>query len=141
MNKHKFRSVVYLCVAAVNAGLTFWWVESLGIIGAAMATCAAYVVGNILIINWYYYKKIGLNIPLFWKNIVKMSPVMVIMGTAWWFVLDNIQVNNWMIFFALAAVYTIMYLPLAYKFMMNQYERDIVMVPLKKIQRKLHLMK
>ena len=83
LNKHKFRSIVYTCVAAVNVGLTFWWVEDYGIIGAAAATCAAYVVGNILIINWYYYKKIGLDIPLFWKNIIGMSPVMLVMGTLW----------------------------------------------------------
>ena len=141
LNKHKFRSIVYACIAVLNVGLTFWWVEDYGIIGAAMATCVAYVIGNILIINWYYYKKIGLDIPLFWKNILKMSPVMLIMGTVWWFLLDQIQINNWLVFFALAAAYTLLYLPLAYKFMMNQYERDVVMVPTKKTLRKLHLMK
>lgn len=141
LNKHKFRSIVYACIAVLNVGLTFWWVEDYGIIGAAMATCIAYVLGNILIINWYYYKHIGLDIPLFWRNILKMSPVMLIMGTAWWLVLDQIQINNWQVFFALAAVYTIMYLPLAYRFMMNQYERDVVMVPVQKILRKLHLMR
>lgn len=141
LNKHKFRSIVYACIAVLNVGLTFWWVEDYGIIGAAMATCVAYVIGNILIINWYYYKKIGLDIPLFWKNILKMSPVMLIMGTVWWFLLDRIQINNWLVFFALAAAYTLLYLPLAYKFMMNQYERNVVMVPTKKALRKLHLMK
>lgn len=141
LNKHKFRSIVYACIAVLNVVLTFWWVEDYGIIGAAMATCVAYVIGNILIINWYYYKKIGLDIPLFWKNILKMSPVMLIMGTVWWFLLDQIQINNWLVFFALAAAYTLLYLPLAYKFMMNQYERDVVMVPTKKTLRKLHLMK
>lgn len=141
LNKHKFRSIVYACVAVVNVILTFWWVEDFGIVGAAMATCIAYAVGNIIIINWYYYKEIGLNISAFWKNILKMSPVMIIMGTVWWFLLDQIQVNSWLIFFVLAVAYTFMYLPLAYEFMMNQYERDLVMIPAKKALRKLHLMK
>lgn len=141
LNKHKFRSIVYACIAVLNVGLTFWWVDDYGIIGAAMATCIAYVLGNILIINWYYYKYIGLDIPLFWRNILKMSPVMLIMGTTWWLILDQIQINSWLVFFALATVYTIMYLPLAYRFMMNQYERDMVMVPVQKILRKLHLMR
>lgn len=140
-NKHKFRSIVYACIAVLNVGLTFWWVEDYGIIGAAMATCIAYVLGNILIINWYYYKRIGLDIPLFWRNILKMCPLMLVMGTVWWFALEHIQVDSWLVFFALAAVYTIMYLPLAYRFMMNQYERDMVMVPVQKIFRKLHLMR
>lgn len=141
LNKHKFRSIVYACIAVLNVGLTFWWVERYGIIGAAMATCLAYVLGNILIINWYYYKRIGLDIPLFWKNILQMCPVMIVMGTAGWFILNAISVNNWLVFFLLAIVYTAIYFLLSYRFMMNQYERDTIMVPVKKILRKLHLAK
>ena len=133
MNKHKFRSVVYFCIAVLNVGLTFWWVESYGIVGAAMATCIAYVVGNILIINWYYYKKIGIDIPLFWKNILRMCPVMLVMGAAGWFALDRLDIHNWLIFFALAAAYTILYWVLAYFFMMNDYEKALIRGPASKI--------
>lgn len=126
LNKHKFRSIVYSCVAIANVGLTFWWVEDYGIIGAAMATCVAYVVGNIFVINWYYSKKIGLNISLFWKNIFQMSPVMLVMGTIGWLMLENINVSSWLIFFPLAAVYTVIYWLLAYFFMMNSYEKNLI---------------
>lgn len=141
LNKHKFRSIVYLGIAVLNVGLTFWWVERCGIIGAAMATCLAYILGNILIINWYYYKRIGLDIPLFWKNIGTMCPVMVIMGAVWWFLLNALSINNWLVFFLLAIVYTAIYFLLSYRFMMNQYEKDTIMVPVKKVLRKLHLAK
>ena len=141
MNRHQFRSTVYACIAVLNVVLTFWWVESYGIVGAAMATCIAYVIGNILIINWYYHKKIGIDIPLFWKNILKMCPVMVIMGTAAWFALDALTIDNWLVFFAAAALYTVIYFVLAYRFMMNQYERDTIMVPVKKVLRKLRILK
>lgn len=141
LNKHKFRSIVYACIAVLNAGLTFLWVEDYGIIGAAMATCLAYIIGNILIINWYYHKCIGIDIPLFWKNILKMSPVMLAMGTVAWFGLDRLPVDNWLAFFAAAVIYAIVYFALAYQFMMNQYERDIVKVPAKKVLRKLRILK
>lgn len=141
MNKHQFRSTVYACIAALNVVLTFWWVERFGIIGAAMATCLAYVIGNILIINWYYYRKIGINIPLFWKNILQMSPVMLVMGVSAWFVLDFFQVDNWLVFFGAAVVYSVVYFTLAYWFMMNRYERDIIQVPVKKVLRKLKILK
>lgn len=133
MNKHQFRSVVYLCIAVLNVGLTFWWVETYGIIGAAMATCIAYVIGNILIINWYYYKKIGIDIPLFWKNILRMCPVMLLMGTAGWLVLNWLDVHSWLTFFALAAAYTVIYWVFAYFFMMNDYERTFIKGPMSKI--------
>ena len=141
LNKHQFRSAVYTCIAVVNVLLTFWWVEIYGVVGAAMATCIAYVIGNILIINWYYYRKIGIDIPLFWKNILKMCPVMLVMGTAAWFVLNGMTVGNWLVFFICAAVYTVVYFLLAYRFMMNPYERDTVMVPVKKVLCKLGILK
>ena len=141
LNKHKFRSIVYSCIAVLNVVLTFWWVEDYGIIGAAMATCLAYLIGNILIINWYYHKRIGIDIPLFWNNILKMSPVMLISGSAAWFILDRLSVDNWLVFFAAAVVYSAVYFALAYAFMMNQYERDIVKVPVKKLMRKLRIRK
>lgn len=141
LNRHQFRSTVYACIAVVNVALTFWWVERWGILGAALATCIAYVVGNIGIINWYYHKKIGIDIPLFWKNIAKMCPVMFLMGTVAWFAVDALGADSWPGFFAAAAVYTLVYFALAYRFMMNDYERDVVAVPVKKILRKMKLMK
>ena len=141
LNKHQFRSTVYAIIAVLNVVLTFWWVEDYGIIGAALATCMAYVLGNVLIINWYYHKKIGIDIPLFWKNILKMCPVMVAMGVAFWFLLDALTVDSWGVFFGFAGLYTVIYFLLAYWFMMNQYERDTVIVPVKKVLRKLHLIK
>ena len=141
LNRHQFRSTVYACIAVLNVVLTFWWVEHYGIIGAAMATCLAYVLGNILIINWYYHRKIGIDIPLFWKNILKMSPVMFLTGTIAWFVLDRLPLDNWLTFFCAAAVYAAVYILLAYRFMMDPYERDIVMVPIQKILRKLKILK
>lgn len=140
LNKHKFRSIVYACIAVVNVVLTFWWVEDYGMIGAAMATCLAYIIGNILIINWYYHKRIGIDIPLFWKNILKMSPVMVVMGVAAWFILDHLPIDNWRVFFGAAVIYSVVYFALAYKFMMNQYERNVIKVPMKKVLRKLRIL-
>lgn len=141
LNKHQFRSIVYACIAVLNVSLTIWWVEVYGVVGAALATCIAYVIGNILIINWYYYKIIGIDIPQFWKNIGKMCPVMLMMGTAAWVVLDRLAVDTWFKFFGCAAVYTVIYFLLAYRFMMNQYERDTVMIPVKKVLYKLRILK
>lgn len=133
LNKHQFRSIIYLGVALLNIVLTFCWVEQYGIIGAAMATCIAYVLGNIIIINIYYYACIKLNVPLFWKNILCMSPIMIFMGAVWYFLLDSVVlVDSWGKFLVLAIVYTILYATLAYIFMLNTYERNIIKIPIKK---------
>lgn len=141
MNKHQFRSSVYAVIAATNVVLTFWWVENFGMIGAAAATCLAYIVGHVFIMNWFYHKRIGIDIPLFWKNILKMSPVMFVMGTVWWFLLDAIAVDSLLIFLVLAVIYSVMYFLLAYRFMMNTYERNLILAPMVSVLRKLHLIR
>lgn len=134
-NKHKFRAVAFLGVAVLNISLTCLWVERYGIIGAALATCIACVLGDGIIMNWYYHVKMRVNIPLFWKNIVKMMPVSVIMGALAWIVLDRIIVmDQWLVFFAAAIMYTVVYFVLAYAFVMNAYERALILVPIKKLK-------
>jgi len=83
--------------------------------------------------NWYYHTKIGINIPLFWKNIVKMTPVAVIMGTGAWFGLEYLGMDSWLEFFTYAVIYTIVYFALAYVFVMNTYEKNLFFGIVKKL--------
>ena len=133
-NKHSFRSTVYAIIAVFNVVLTLILVGNYGIVGAAFATCFGYVVGQIFIMNWYYHKKIGINIPLFWLNILKMSPVMIITMLVGLFVNNNIfMIDSWIEFLISAIVFTIIYAVCAYFIMMNDYEKDIFRGPVKRI--------
>ena len=68
-NKHKFRSIVYLGIAILNVVGTWILMQKMGIVGAALMTGIALVIGQGFIMNWYYMKKIELNIPYFWKKV------------------------------------------------------------------------
>lgn len=132
-NKHKFRSIVYLIIAIINAISTYLIVPYYGGIGAALCSCIAYFVGQGLIMNVYYYRVTGINIPLFWKNIGKMSLVpgiMLALGIAFSL---RVALNNWLSFFASVIVYSLIYFVTMYKFVLNRYEKDIVQKPLQAI--------
>lgn len=129
-NKHIFRAVSYFFAALLNITLTLVWVNKHGIIGAAFASCIACILEDGIIMNWYYHKKIKIDIPLFWRNILKMSPIMLIMGTGTWFLLNWIGMNSWLEFFTYAAIYSVVYFLLSYIFMMNKYERTIMLSPI-----------
>lgn len=66
---------------------------------------------------------------------------MIIMGIATWFALDILTIDNWLVFISAATLYTVIYFVLSFIFMMNQYERDIIMIPAKKVLRKLRILK
>lgn len=132
-NKHQFRAVLYLIIALINVISTYIIVPYMGIIGAALCTCIAYFIGPVLIMNVYYYKVTGLNVPLFWKNILEMSIVPVIMLFAGIILLRLIVINSWIVFFTIVFVYSAIYIVLMYLFSFNESERDVIRVPLRKV--------
>lgn len=133
-NKHLFRAVSYFFMSLLNITLTFLWVTEYGIIGAAWATCIACILEDGVIMNWYYHKKIKIDIPLFWKNILYMSPVSIAMGGTAWVTLDRIGLNTWLEFFIYAVIYSLIYFIIAFNFTMNEYEKNAIINPIQKIK-------
>lgn len=132
-NKHQFRSIVYLIIAIANVISTYLIVPYMGIIGAALCSCVSYLLGQGLIMNIYYYKVTGLDIPLFWKNILKMAIVPSLMLVAGLMLNRVVVIDNWITFFAGVVLYTAVYATLMYRFAMNDYEKNIIRGPLRKI--------
>lgn len=134
-NKHQFRSVVYLIIAIVNVISTYLIVPYMGIIGAALCSCVAYLLGHGVIMNIYYYKVTGLDIPLFWRNILRMAVIPAGMLVVGLMLNRVIVIDNWLTFFAGVVLFTTVYAVLMYCFAMNDYEKDIIRKPLQKILR------
>ena len=103
-NKHKFRSIVYLMIAIANVISTYLVVPYLGGIGAALCSCISYLIGQGLIMNIYYYKVIGIDIPLFWKTILKLAVFPAGMMAVGLLIMRWMSFDNWVSFFAAVAV-------------------------------------
>ena len=135
-NKHKFRSIVYLIIAIVNVISTYLLVPYMGGIGAALCSCISYIIGQGIIMNIYYYKVVGLNIPLFWNNIGKMSIVpfsMIVIGKI---IEKQVAFQSWGVLFIGIIVYSLVYIYLMYSVILNSYEKDILRKPINGIREK-----
>ena len=75
---HKFRSVLYFAIAAINIAVSIPLCIKFGELGCAFGTALSLVVGNIIIMNIYYHKRVGLDIKYFWKEIFKFIPSLII---------------------------------------------------------------
>ncbi len=140
-NKHKYRAIVYLIIAVVNVTATYFLIDLFGIIGAAAATCIAYVIGPIILMNRYYYKVIKIDIPGFWKNIVRMSPVTIIFMIIGFTVTFFVDINNWQLFLASIIVYAVLFFVISFKFTMNDYEKDVFKKPILAVVNKIKKIK
>ena len=128
-NKHKFRSVLYICIAVLNIAISIPLAKAYGGVGAAIGTALANIAGQITVMNFYYWKKADIDIPTYWKHfIIFMLPLAVIsMGT--YYLVSKINFRFITLVLAII-IFTIMYVIYAYMFM-NEEERDY----LKKIKK------
>lgn len=135
-NKHKFRSLVFLAVAIVNVIGTWICVHYYGIIGAAAVSGIAYMIGPVIIMNWYYKKKIGLEIGRFWRNIIPIFLCPVILSVLTIVLSNFINFNNWISLLIGVICFTLIFAVVNWKWVFTDYEKDIFRGPLQKIMNK-----
>ena len=133
LNKHQFRSVVYLIMAFGNLILSIFLCQKYGAVGAAIGTAVSFLVANGLIINIYYHKKCYINIISFWKNILRMSLGLILPIACG--ILINLYINiyNILYMFISISIYTVVYCISMWFIGMNNYERNLIKKPLKKL--------
>lgn len=134
-NMHKFRTILYALISIANVIISIPLAKAYQGIGSAIGTGISFIIGNGLIINWYYYKKAEIDIPRFWKNILKMSFPMIILFIVTAILKIIINVNySWITLIIKVTIYSLMYCILVYLFSMNEYEKGIVNKVLKKLK-------
>lgn len=140
-NKHQFRSIVYLVIAIFNVISTYLMVPRWGGLGAAICSGISYVIGQIIIMNIYYYKVTKLDIPLFWKNIGRLSVIPVIMILFGIWISSMWELMSWGRLILGILGYALIYLAGMYFFAMNDYEKDVVRKPVQKVLEKIGIQK
>lgn len=132
-NMHKFRSIIYFLIAIGNVCISIPFAKYYGEIGAALGTTISLIIGQIIIMNWYYQVKIKLDIKYFWKNIISLMPA-VILSICIAFVCGSIlKVDSIMHFLIVGIVYVSAYIILIYFMGMNTYEKNLVKGPINRI--------
>lgn len=126
MNKHKFRSFVYLIFALINILVTYWGSIYFGLIGASIGYVISVVFGTGLFMNWYYYKKINLNIKRYWNETAKVIFPFIVDTIILFTLQIYFKVNNLFSFAIFGVLYVFIYLFLFFRFTANKYEKNMV---------------
>lgn len=137
-NKHKFRSLMYLGIAVLNVIGTWILLKPMGIIGAALMTGIALVIGQGFVMNWYYHFKSGLNVIRFWKMVAPTIVVPIILCIAGLLLSNIIDFYRPVVLVFSIMIYTAVFCFMVWKLSFNDYEKQLVLRPLEKIRRKIH---
>ncbi len=133
-NMHKFRAVLLVFIAILNIVVSIPLAKLYDGIGSAIGTSISLILGNIIIMNIYYYKKVKINIFKFWKEIVKLILPLIIPIIIILIVMNLYGYNSFINIIIYALLYTIIYTIIAYNFSMNNYEKKLVINTLKKLK-------
>ncbi len=136
-NQMKFRSILYVIIAMCSLGISIPLAKHYGGIGCAFGTFIALLLGQVLAMNIYYYKKIHINIPRFWHEILKMTIAPAIVTIASWIIFENIPSYNVKSFIVGIIIFSMIYLTTIWFLSMNRYERNLLSAPVVNLYKKL----
>lgn len=133
-NEMKFRSVLYIIIALVSLAMQIVLTRFFGGIGCAMGVSGALVVGQILIMNVYYRRRQDLDIKTFWKEISKMSIIPIILIFSSMLVIRHFfALDSWGKLVLGIAAFSLVYIPLFFRFSMTDDERNLFISMVHKI--------
>lgn len=132
MNIHKYRSYMYIVIAIVNVVISVPLAMKYGGIGSAIGTCIATFLGQIFFMNWFYARKVQINIREYWNNFMRFLVmtaliVIVVLGVKMF-----IPVNSWGFFIVLVVLFTIIYFVIYWLVVANQYEKELILSIIKR---------
>lgn len=134
-NLHKFRSILYIGIAVCNAAISIPLCKMYGVIGPAMGTAFALIIGNGIVMNIYYHIKVGINIKFFWKEITKLVPAATIPFLIGLAVKHTVGINGVEIFIVFAFLYSVTFVASMWFVGLNTYEKNLFLGPVKGLLR------
>lgn len=135
-NKHQARAIVYFFIAIGNIFLSIPLIKLMGATGAAVGTAISLFVGNIMFMNWYYHKRIGIEIPMFWKSIVSIIPALLIPAVPGILIMLFVHINNLIQLIIWAILYSIVFCSSMWLFGMNESEKKLITDIYNRVRRK-----
>ncbi|MBW7571982.1 lipopolysaccharide biosynthesis protein [Caproiciproducens faecalis] len=133
-NMHKFRSVIYALITVANVIISVLLCPSFGAIGCAIGTAIALIVGNGFIMNWYYYKRVKLNLYHFWKQILEFAPAFILPCAVGGVMKYLLGIDSVLKFVGLGLIYALVFAFSMWSFGMNNSEKQLFKAPFIKIR-------
>lgn len=127
MNIHKYRSYMYIVIAIINVIISVPLSMKFQGIGAAFGTFVGTLLGQILFMNWFYARRVHINIKEYWMNFKKFFIISVITGIIVFGIKSYLIINSWFSFSLIVLVYSIIYFILYWCLIANSYEKSLIL--------------
>lgn len=134
-NKHQIITIFYFFLAIINVIASIYAVKKFGMIGCAGVTGVSLVVGHTLILGRYFYKNVDKNIIRFWREIIKLT-IVILMIVIFGKLINNFVIElNFKVFIIKIMIYTVFYLFFMYFFGISVKEKEEIRNRMRKLKK------
>lgn len=136
IDKRIVRSNVLLVTTIANIILTVWWIDKYGIIGACIATAVCTLLGQVLLMDLYYTKRLSINMVLFRIKTFRGIIVWQLAASIIAFILGNHISNTIVSFFVGGVIFVIVFFVLFLSLGASDDEKKILRKIMDKLKTK-----
>lgn len=135
MAKHKLPAIVQVVSALLNIVLTIFLIKWKPLVGAVIGSFIALFVCELVVMNLMYKKQIGISLLNYFSGMLKGTlPCLLISALVGYLVSTlNLISLGWIGFVVNCGVMTVVYGVCMLLFGMNNYEKQLLFKPLKKV--------
>lgn len=127
LNKHQFRSIIYLIIAISNVAISIPLAAKWGAVGAAMGTAISLLVGNGLIMNIFYHKVLRIDMKYFWSEIAKTWKGFVFPALLAVFIMRYVRIDSLVLFVFSVIVFAAVYCISVFLLSCNEEEKRMIL--------------
>lgn len=133
-NRQRFRSWLNVLVALLSVFIGYMLTKKYGIVGCAISTGGALLIGHGIILNYYYKKRIHLDITGFWRQMLWLiTPMFLICPLVYGFCLMGTSVG---LILVGAILYSVLYGFSLWFIGFNSFEKELVLKPLSNLKKR-----
>lgn len=137
LNKYHIRGFIYLALALINSVIVALLAPTFGSLGAALCSAIAMLIGNGLVMNFYYAKYVGLDIKKFWSEALHVLIPLCVYGATVAMLISSIAISwCWQLLVLFIVCFSIVFIFVAVLFSMNAYEINLIKKVFRKITKK-----
>lgn len=125
-NEHKVQSILKMGIVLLNILLTIALIKWNPLFGATIGTTISLILGDIVVMNIIFIKKIKINLVTYYKGIFKgILPCLLISLVAAYLV-SFLNLNGWIGFIVNVLIMVAIYSVSMLTFGLNQYEKKLI---------------
>ena len=141
--KHKLQSILKFAIVILNVVLTIILIKKWdALLGATIGTFISLMLGDVFVMQIVFKKDIGINLLSYYKNTyIKEILPCLLLSIIGGFAFRGLNLTGWLGFVVNCGIMVAIYGVTMLLYGMNDYEKNLLFKPFKKILKKFHIVK